>query len=124
MFCFKNISPRSNRAANRVFVYFNRKYAYAVRTLAKPGEFRVQYFFGGTVKCVEPSRAARDFCDKVMSTLTDDLLYARVDVVERDDGTVLLMEVEVIEPNLFFMIDSGGRGAAIFADAIVDRFTT
>ncbi|XP_064616807.1 cycloserine biosynthesis protein DcsG-like [Liolophura sinensis] len=102
-------------------VYLNKVYSHAVLKLAKTGDFRVQHFHGGTVRHGTPSRAVRDFCDNVMSRLPDDLLYARVDVIQRDDGTVLLMEVELIEPTLFFDADSSGHSATVLADEIAHR---
>lgn len=45
------------------------------------------------------------------------LPYARVDLVPRNDGGPLLMELELVEPNLFCSLDSGAIER--FADSIV-----
>ena len=44
-----------------------------------------------------------EFARRVLATVDDDLLYARVDVVEDDHGNVMLSELELIEPSLFFV---------------------
>ena len=43
----------------------------------------------------------RAFAERVLAPLLDDILYARVDMVEDETGTVRLMELELIEPSLF-----------------------
>jgi len=47
------------------------------------------------------------------------LLYARVDLVRGDDGSPLLLELELAEPSLFLGLDSGA--ATRFASAIAAR---
>jgi hypothetical protein len=51
----------------------------------------------------------------------DELLYARVDGVERD-GRLLLMELECTEPQLFLEHDPGAPARA--ADALLARHVT
>lgn len=46
----------------------------------------------------------------------DDLLYARIDLVTDADGTVRLMELELIEPSFFLWTDRSSVGR--FADAV------
>ncbi|GAA1711518.1 hypothetical protein GCM10009809_04730 [Isoptericola hypogeus] len=53
--------------------------------------------------------------------LTRPLLYARVDLVTRDDGTPLVIELELTEPSLWLQHDGGAGTAKAFADAIVAR---
>lgn len=48
----------------------------------------------------------------------DRLLYARVDMVAGDDGTPMIMELEVTEPLLFLALDDGAAGR--LAAAVVD----
>ncbi|MGA0222622.1 MAG: ATP-grasp domain-containing protein [Candidatus Nanopelagicales bacterium] len=51
-----------------------------------------------------------------------DVLYARVDLVDDDNGAPMVLELELIEPSLFFAFDAGS--AQKMADAIVARATT
>lgn len=46
-------------------------------------------------------------------------LYSRVDLVSTDDGTPVLMELEMVEPSLFLSLADGALER--FADAIVTR---
>jgi hypothetical protein len=60
--------------------------------------------------------AARDVADAVMAALDAVPLQARVDLVRLDDGALALMELEAIEPSLYFRTHP--RAAANFADAV------
>jgi len=60
----------------------------------------------------------RAFATKVLAPVAADLLYARVDVVN-DNGTLRVMELELIEPSLFFM--QCPRALEKFVDAIAAR---
>lgn len=44
----------------------------------------------------------RAFAEKAVAPHARDLLYARVDMVRDDEGTLRIMELEMIEPSLFF----------------------
>ena len=83
-------------------VYFEGNFSHAVAKRAKPGDFRVQQDFGGSVEPIVPSPALRSFADRVMTLVGGPTLYARVDVVDTRRGT-LLMELELIEPELYFL---------------------
>jgi glutathione synthase/RimK-type ligase-like ATP-grasp enzyme len=51
--------------------------------------------------------------------LTEPLLYARVDLVTADDGSPLLIELELAEPSLFLPQSDGGAGRLV--DAVAAR---
>ncbi len=83
---------------------------HAVRKLAKEGEFRVQDDHGGTVHEHAPSAEEAAFAEAaahaavpaaVPETGGGDLLYARVDVVRDAGGALSVMELELVEPELF-----------------------
>lgn len=44
----------------------------------------------------------RDIAHKVIDAANKDHLYARVDVIPDDDGSLMLSELEMLEPSLFF----------------------
>ena len=44
----------------------------------------------------------RDFAREVMAAARQDVLYARIDVIELKDGSLMLSELEMIEPSLYF----------------------
>ena len=101
-------------------MYCDGLFSHAVSKRAKAGDFRVQQDFGGVVTPLTPSASLIAFADRVMSTVPGPQLYARVDVVETQRGP-LLMELELIEPELYFLIvpDAAPR----LAQLIVDRLS-
>jgi glutathione synthase/RimK-type ligase-like ATP-grasp enzyme len=100
-------------------VYAGGAYSHAVIKRAKDGEFRVQKDFGGRVEPASPPPALLSFASTVMTHVPDTCLYARVDVVETTRGP-LLMELELIEPELYFVIvpDAADRMAHLIADRL------
>ena len=101
-------------------MYCDGVFSHAVSKRAKPGDFRVQQDFGGVVVPFEPSSDLIGFADRVMSTVPAPCLYARVDIVESARGP-LLMELELIEPELYFLVVPSAAGR--FAMSISNRLT-
>ena len=97
-------------------VYFAGRFSHAVIKQARAGEFRVQKDFGGAVQAITPSNAVRSFADHVCAAVPNDVLYARVDVVDARRGP-LLMELELIEPELYFLYvpEAAGRLSDVIA---------
>lgn len=75
---------------------------HAVRKVARPGEFRVHDDHGGTVYPHAPSPAEIAFAEAAVAACEPRPLYARVDLVEDEREGPALMELELIEPELFF----------------------
>lgn len=96
-------------------IYFGGEFSHAVRKLPKPGDFRVQDMYGGTKELVAPAQAARDLAGMVLRCIPDDTAYARIDLVSHSDRW-FLMELELIEPELFLPLSPGS--AERFAAAI------
>lgn len=98
--------------------YFDGQFSHAILKKPAAGDFRVQEQFGGCEVAVAPPQAAMALAASALAAAPDAPLYARVDMVRDDMGGFLLMELEVIEPALFFHFahDNG----QLFADA-VDR---
>lgn len=89
---------------------------HAVRKRAPAGEWRVQYEFGGTVEPIDLDDELVDATREVLAALDVVPLFARVDLARIDDR-LHLMELELIEPNLFF--DLLHESADSLADALV-----
>jgi hypothetical protein len=100
-------------------VYFDGAFSHAVTKRARSGDFRVQKDFGGTVEVMTPAAALRGFADHVMAVAAEHCLYARVDVVAAARGP-LLMELELIEPELYFgfVPEAADRLAAVLLDRL------
>ena len=76
---------------------------HAVRKIAAAGEFRVQDDHGGTVHAHEASAEERKLAERAIARAPGRIDYARVDLVDSDDGP-RIMELELIEPELFFRV--------------------
>jgi glutathione synthase/RimK-type ligase-like ATP-grasp enzyme len=81
-------------------LFYNGKYSHAVRKRPKSGDFRVQTDHGGTVEPGTPSADTLREAQRIVDLRGEDLLYARVDGVVVGDE-FLLMEYEVLEPQIF-----------------------
>lgn len=92
-------------------MYLDGVYSHAVLKRPAAGDFRVQTDFGGRLERTVPAASVLAFGDAVLAAVTRPWLYARVDLVESDRGPVL-MELELIEPDLFLDPDSAKRMAA------------
>lgn len=82
------------------FVFFGGRFSHALLKRSKPGDFRVQAAFGGTVDLPNPSTALLASAQKYVDRFASQCLYARVDGTVVDEQFIL-MELELIEPFLF-----------------------
>ena len=96
-------------------VFIGGQYSHSVIKRPTPGDFRVQWQFGGDAVLAEPAEGTIDAVSKLVTGLPAQPLYARVDGIECESGFVL-MEVELIEPVLFLGI---GNASDRFAERIV-----
>ncbi|MCC9168736.1 ATP-grasp domain-containing protein [Pontibacter harenae] len=97
------------------FLFFNGTYSHAVLKTAKPGDFRVQHFFGGTIHTPEPPAGLLKSAQQTVDKFASNCLYARVDGVELH-GELVLMELELIEPFLF--LSTNEHALARYIDAL------
>ena len=97
-------------------ILFNGKYSHSVLKTAKPGDFRVQDDFGGTVQLHNPTQEEIDFAEKAISACSTLPLYARVDIMRDNHDEPVLGELELIEPELWFRFHP--PAAESLADAI------
>lgn len=81
-------------------VYLGGELSHAVLKKAAAGEFRVQKDFGGSVVSVPPPAEVVAAAEACLRALEVTPVYARVDLV-RVSGKAPLMELELIEPELF-----------------------
>jgi glutathione synthase/RimK-type ligase-like ATP-grasp enzyme len=84
-------------------IFFSDGYSHAVIKRAAEGEFRVQSDHGGRAEAAEPSTAIIAAAERALAAVPHPWCYARVDGIE-SAGSFLVMEVELIEPELFFMV--------------------
>lgn len=106
------------RSGELSFTFFDGAFSHATIKRARPGEFRVQTEHGGTVDSIGVEPALIEQAAAVVRSLDERPLYARVDGITRGDA-FLLMELELIEPNVFMSYSE--NAAERFARAIAQR---
>jgi glutathione synthase/RimK-type ligase-like ATP-grasp enzyme len=106
--------PEIETQGESSFIFFHGEFSHAVCKLPATGDFRVQTQFGGSVREAAPSRSLIDAATEVLRDVEYENLYARVDGLEHE-GKFVLMELELIEPDLFLGL---GRAAFRFAQSI------
>lgn len=103
-------------------IFIDGQFSHAVRKIPLPGDYRVQDDFGAKDQSTDLSEsqlAIAQQCIEAANTSNMALLYARVDLLEDDTGTLRVNELELVEPSLFFR---HGPGAAdMLAGAICKR---
>lgn len=85
--------------------YFGGKYSHTILKTPKQDDFRVQEEHGGILKLVQPDEKMKVTAGKILDVIETDLLYARIDFVRTDENDFALMELELIEPSLYFNMD-------------------
>lgn len=115
----QEVVPEVVEQGETSIVYIGGAFSHAVQKRAKDGEFRVQQDFGGRVEAVAPTAEMTAFAARVMTFVPPRCLYARVDVVRSSRGP-MLMELELIEPELYFLIvpEAADRMARILVDQL------
>ena len=93
--------------------------SHGVRKVAKPGDFRVQDDFGGSVHGHTPTQQEIDFALQAVAACPEYPLYARVDIFEDNLGEIALAELELIEPELWFRRNE--EAAQLLATAVVNK---
>ena len=96
-------------AGESSLVYFGGVYSHAIRKLPKEGDYRVQDQHGGTVHSHEPGDSEREVAAAALAAAPETTVYARVDLVHGEEGPAV-MELEVIEPELFLPLTPTGTG--------------
>lgn len=109
--------PQIQTLGETSFIFFNKKFSHAVNKKPIDGDFRVQSQFGGKYNLVQPSQELIEKALKIVHTFQDDLLYARVDGIVIDND-LYLMEIECVEPDLYFNLSKGSLEQ--FVAAIVE----
>jgi glutathione synthase/RimK-type ligase-like ATP-grasp enzyme len=82
-------------------IYVGGELTHTVRKRPAAGDFRVQSIWGGTAAREEPTLAERELAEATMEEFKEAPLYARVDLVEGPTRDPCLIELELIEPNLY-----------------------
>jgi hypothetical protein len=111
--------PAIEESGEASLVYFGGGFSHAIRKRPQPGDFRVQPEFDGIISACRPEADERAAAERILAAAGEPFLYARVDLVRGLDGRPRLIELELIEPDLYLGYDgeAGGR----FARAALER---
>jgi glutathione synthase/RimK-type ligase-like ATP-grasp enzyme len=96
--------------------YFAGAYSHTILKTPKLRDFRVQEEHGGIIRAVEPTEDLTSTAEHILRFIPSKPLYARIDLVRDALDSFALMELELIEPALYFRMDedSPARFAAAF----------
>ncbi len=83
------------------FLFVDGAFSHVLVKRPKAGDYRIQEAYGGKSQAIDPAPADRAAAQAVLDVLATTPLYARVDMVRGDDGGLMLMELEVLEPYLY-----------------------
>jgi glutathione synthase/RimK-type ligase-like ATP-grasp enzyme len=91
--------------------------SHALSKVPVPGEFRVQPEYGGIIGRCEPPPGSEEVARAALAAAPTESLYARVDLVAGNCGTLQVMELELIEPALW--LADAPEAAPLFAQAVL-----
>jgi len=95
-------------------IFIDGAFSHGAIKRAAGSEFRVQTEHGGSVTAIEVDPSLIEAGSRVLNALPETPLYARVDGILRGND-FLLMELELIEPNLFFELRKGSEEKLVTA---------
>jgi glutathione synthase/RimK-type ligase-like ATP-grasp enzyme len=95
--------------------------SHAVLKKARPGDFRVQDDFGGKVYPHKPTAEEIQFAEMVVKQVNPLPAYARVDLMWDNVNELVISELELIEPELWFR--KNPAAAEMLAEAVMMRIT-
>jgi glutathione synthase/RimK-type ligase-like ATP-grasp enzyme len=96
---------------------FDGEFSHAVVKRPKSGDFRVQPHLGGVTLPSKAPPGAVALAKQALEAAPVPAAYARVDIVPDDEGTLRIMELELIEPALF--LDHADDGGAAFTNSVL-----
>ncbi len=86
-------------------VFLGGEYSHGVRKIPAAGDYRAQDDWGALDEPWEPTRVERECLlgfYQIAEARCGPLLYARIDCLRDSEGSLLLNELELVEPSLFF----------------------
>jgi glutathione synthase/RimK-type ligase-like ATP-grasp enzyme len=113
----QEFKPEIETHGETSFIFFNKKFSHAINKKPAAGDFRIQVQFGGKYTSITPNSDLIQQAQTIVDTFPNNLLYARVDGIIINNK-IQLMEVECIEPDLYFNYSEGSLHR--FVNAILD----
>lgn len=106
-----------SRTGEFSLMLFDGEFSHAVVKRPRSGDFRVQPHLGGVTLPSKAPPGAEALAKKALAAAPVPAAYARVDIVPDDEGTLRIMELELIEPALF--LDHADDGGAAFTNSVL-----
>lgn len=100
-------------------ILFNGELSHAIVKRARAGDYRVQPHLGGTESRCKAPDGALDVATAALAAAPALPAYARVDLIRLDDGSLAVIELELIEPSLW--LQHAPDGGASFAAAVLQH---
>ncbi|MFS8199538.1 ATP-grasp domain-containing protein [Streptomyces sp. CWNU-52B] len=109
-------------AGERALQFFGGRFLHAIRkgAVLEPGTaFDDQKVPHPNLRTWQPTPAELAVAERALAAVpgAPELLYARVDLVDGDDGTPRVMELELVEPNLFLFLHEAS--VPVVAEAVI-----
>jgi glutathione synthase/RimK-type ligase-like ATP-grasp enzyme len=104
-------------AGEASLIFLGGRYSHAVGKVPAAGDYRVQDLYGGRLFLLEPSDEQLAVATATLQQAPAPTTYARVDLVEWE-GAPAVMELEVIEPELF--LPTAEESAGVFAQCLAE----
>jgi glutathione synthase/RimK-type ligase-like ATP-grasp enzyme len=97
-------------------IYLGGAFSHAIRKRPQPGDFRVQPEYHGIITPHDPLPEEIAAAEAALRAAGADLLYARVDLIRDLGGAPVLMEIELVEPDLY--LEHHAEAPVVFARAV------
>ena len=101
---------------------FGGRASHAIAKRALGGDFRVQPQFGAFTGPIDPPADALALAAAAVAACSEPSLYVRIDMLRDEAGTLRLLELEAIEPDLY--LEHASDGGAAFARAVAEAVRT
>ncbi len=98
-------------------IFFAGRFSHSVIKRPKSGDYRVQPEHGGSTEAIAIPAGALAIAEAALLAAPAATTYARVDLIRGLDGTLQVMELELIEPALFLHCEPDAE--ARFAGAVL-----
>jgi glutathione synthase/RimK-type ligase-like ATP-grasp enzyme len=111
-----------SRTGEFSLMLFDGEFSHAVVKRPKSGDFRVQPHLGGITLPSKAPPGAERLAKQALAAAPAKATYARVDIVPDDEGTLRIMELELIEPAL--VLDHAPDAGAAFTRSVLNLART
>ncbi|MEO7917285.1 MAG: hypothetical protein ABIR16_06540 [Dokdonella sp.] len=118
---------RVDSAGETALLHFDGRFSHAIRKgplLQRGADSTTQLFAPEQIEARIPRADEHELAERVVAAIPGDqaMLYARIDLIRDNEGAPQLLELELVEPSLFFA--QCGHSEDRFAAAVVARAHT